>query len=195
MIPAEKSVGRGRTGHDAKHRRVPFLQWRTPQERPRIPADNRQGACQWASSATWSSRTKGPAGAILAADNLWETYPTYQTKLLDPVTLDGLFALLDPESPEIETWWDTPLAEEEEQAVYQLPPALVARLAGLSEAERHDLAWRWWQQSEELALAYKFSGLKPEEIVADIRDLVDEVCAFLRQAVEAGQRVYLFMSA
>ncbi len=135
------------------------------------------------------------AGAILAADNLWETYPTYQTKLLDPVTLDELFALLDPQSPEIATWWQTPLAtEQDEAAVYGLPPALIARLAGLTEPERRDLAWRWWQ-SASMVLAYKDSRLMPEEIVADVRVWVDEVCAFLRQAVEAGQRVYLLMAA
>jgi hypothetical protein len=128
---------------------------------------------------------EGAAEAILAADNLWETYPTYQTKHFTPVTLDELFALLDPESPDLGAWWEAPLAEQEEQAVYGLPPTPVARLAGLTEPERRDLAWRWWQ-SDAMVLAYKYSRLMPEEIVMDVRVWVDEICAFLRRAVEAG---------
>ena len=136
---------------------------------------------------------EGAAQAIVTADNLWDTYRVYQTKLLDPVTLDGLFALLDPPSPDLGAWCDTPLAERDEQAVCQLPPAIVARLAALTPGQRHDLAWRWWQ-SEELALAYKFTRLSPDEIAGEVLALVDGVCAFVREAVEGDQRVYLYLS-
>ena len=87
-----------------------------------------------------------------------------------------------------------PLAEQDEQVVFQLPAAFVAQLAGLTPGQRHDLAWRWWQQSEELALAYKFTRLAPDDIAANVLTLVDELCTFVREAVEAGQRVYLFAS-
>lgn len=138
---------------------------------------------------------EGAAQVIATADNLWDAYRVYLSKLLDPVTLDGLFALLDPQSPDLGAWWDTPLAEQDEHVVCQLPPAIVARLAALPPGQRHDLAWRWWQQSEELALAYKFTRLSPDAIAAEVLALVDEVCAFLREAVEGGQRVYLYLSA
>ena len=137
---------------------------------------------------------EGAAGAIVTAENLWGAYRVYPTKQLDPVTLDGLFALLDPESPDLGVWWDVPLAEQDEQVVFQLPAAFVAHLAALTPGQRHDLAWRWWQASEELALAYKFTHLTPDDIVAEILALVDGVCAFVREAVDAGQRVYLFMA-
>ena len=136
----------------------------------------------------------GAAGAIVTAENIWDTYRVYPTKLLDPVTLDGLFTLLDPGSPDVGAWWDVPLAERDERVVFQLPAVFVAQLAALTPGQRHDLAWRWWQQSEELALAYKFTRLAPDDIAANVLTLVDGVCAFLREAVEAGQRVYLFAS-
>jgi hypothetical protein len=137
---------------------------------------------------------EGAAEAIITAESRFDAFRVFPTKLLDPVTLDGLFALLDPESPGLGVWWDAPLAERDEQIVCQLPPALTARLASLTPGQRHDLAWRWWQQSEELALAYRYTRLSPDAIAANILSLVDEVCAFLREAVDAGQRVYLFMS-
>jgi hypothetical protein len=132
----------------------------------------------------------GAAEAVGTTDHLFENFRVFPTKMLDQVTLDGLFSLLDPASAEIESWWKVPLYEAEDVLwVYQLPHHFVEMLASLLENERSRLAQRW-AQTGELDQFYD-RKLSPEEKAADIRKLVDEMSAFAFDAVERGKCVFL----
>jgi hypothetical protein len=132
---------------------------------------------------------EGAAEAIGATDHLFEDFRVFPTKMLDPVTLDGLFSLLDPASPEIEVWWEVPLYEAEDVLwVYQLPDHFVEMLASLLENERFSLAQRWAQTEE---LGHFYEEISPEEKAADVRKLVDELSAFAFDTIEKDKHVYL----
>ncbi len=133
---------------------------------------------------------EGAAKAIGTTKRLFEDFRVFPTKMLDPVTLDGLFSLIDPASPEIESWWKDPLYEEEELSVYQLPPFFIDKLSHLLEQERSQLAQRWGQ-TEEMQCFYKMYDLTSAEIDADTSNLVDDLCWFASEANERGKRIFL----
>jgi hypothetical protein len=130
----------------------------------------------------------GAAEAIGTTQRLFDDFRVFPTKLLDPVTLSGLFSLLDPAAPDRESWWEIPLYEEEELWVYQLPAHFVEKLAHLLESERNTLV-RQWAQTDEMVLFYDRTS--PSDREAAVRQLVDEMCLFVFEATEKGQLVFL----
>jgi hypothetical protein len=111
----------------------------------------------------------------------------FPTKLLDQVTLDGLFSLMDPTSPGLEAWWEVPLYGEEELWVYQLPPYFIEKLAHLLESERSRLA-KQWGQTEELRAAYAMIANPKRQPQTG---KLEEICAFASEATERGKHVFL----
>jgi hypothetical protein len=135
---------------------------------------------------------EGDAEAIGTTEHLFRDYRVFSTKMLDPVTLDELFTLIDATSPDIESWWERPLFEEEELSIFQLPPYFVEKLAGLLEHERASLAQRWSQTEEVQNFYHWFSNLAGEEVTADVGILVDKISAFAFDATERDKRVFLY---
>ena len=131
---------------------------------------------------------QGAAEAIGTTQRLFDTFRVFPTKLLDPVTLSGLFSLIDPASPEIESWWEVALYEEEELWVYQLPAHFVEKLAHLLESERSTLA-RQWAQTDEIEWFYDHAS--PVEIEADLSRFVNDLCLFAYEATENGKHIFL----
>lgn len=133
---------------------------------------------------------EGAAEAVGRAERLFDHFRVLPTKILDHVTLDQLFLLIDSGSVDIGSWWEVPLFEEEELVVHQLPPYFVERLACLPENERADLARRWGQ-TEELQHFYEMYQRSTEAKLAEVRDLLDELCGFSLEATESGKCIFL----
>jgi len=135
---------------------------------------------------------EGTAEEIGRTERLFEDFRVFPTKMLDPVTVDGLFSLLDPASSDIESWWQAPLYETEDVLwVYQWPPCFVERLANLVESERNDLAQRW-SQTEEVQNFYRgFSDLSPSDVASDVGNFVNDLCLFASEAVEGRKCIFL----
>lgn len=135
---------------------------------------------------------EGAAEEIGKTERLFEDFRVFPTKMLDPVTVDGLFSLIDPTSSDIESWSQAPLYETEDVLwVYQWPPCFVERLANLLESERDDLAQRWSQTEEVQNFYHWFSDLSPSEVTADVGNFVNDLCLFASEAVEGRKCIFL----
>ena len=131
------------------------------------------------------------AAEIVIDQEAWpEDFPVLCAKILFYTTLETLFELVDPTSPDVRNW-SRPLAERDSAVwVNQLPPYFVERLAQLPDAEISQLATGL---SQDELFRDNFFGSAPlgSEDMDFLNGFLREVCVFLRQAVESGKCVYL----
>ncbi len=133
---------------------------------------------------------EGAAERIGTTEDIYDEFRVLPTNMLDPLTMNALFSLIDPVSPDIESW-DTPLYDDKEGLyVFQLPRHFFEKLAPLPESDRDSLAKRW-TQTEDVRSTYQLDRLPPEEVAIGIRNLEDEMCVFAREVTEAGKQVFL----
>ena len=133
---------------------------------------------------------EGDARKIGTSKNIFHDFTVMPTRVLDQVTLDALFALLDPSSPDIESWWQVPLYEEGDIWIDQLPDYFVGRLASLSKTERQDIS-RKWVTAGGFGFQLVFFKYSLAALQTFVEELLDDLCDFAIEAVKRNQKIFL----